>query len=40
MGMTWFLSTADRLCGQTRDRAETARAITSMILEGVGAGDA
>lgn len=37
VGMTWFISTADRLCGHTRDRAETARAITSMLLEGVGA---
>lgn len=36
VGMTWFLSTADRLCGQTRDRAAAARAITSMLLEGVG----
>ncbi len=36
MGMTWFLSTADRLCGRTRDRAETATAITSMLMYGVG----
>lgn len=35
VGMTWFLSTADRLCGRTRDRAAAARAITSMLLEGV-----
>lgn len=36
MGMTWFLSTADRLCGHTRDRTAAAKAITSMLLEGVG----
>ena len=36
VGMTWFLSTADRLCERTRDRAETAAAITSMLIHGVG----
>lgn len=36
-GMTWFLGTADRLCGNDRDRAETAAAITSMLIHGVGA---
>ncbi|MGV0837850.1 TetR/AcrR family transcriptional regulator [Mycolicibacterium thermoresistibile] len=36
MGMTWFLATADRLCGRTRDRDDTATAITSMLLYGVG----
>jgi AcrR family transcriptional regulator len=37
VGITWFLGTADRLCGRKRDRAVAAGAITSMILEGVGA---
>lgn len=37
VGMTWFLSTADRLCERERDRAATAEAITTMILEGVRA---
>lgn len=37
VGMTWFLGTADRLSGRTRDRAATAGAITSMLLQGVGA---
>lgn len=36
VGMTWFLSTADRLCGQTRDRAAAAKSLTSMLLAGVG----
>jgi AcrR family transcriptional regulator len=37
VGMTWFLATADRLCERERDRAATAEAITTMILEGVRA---
>ncbi|MGE2833331.1 TetR/AcrR family transcriptional regulator [Mycobacterium sp. SMC-4] len=36
VGMTWFLSTADRLCERKREKPETAAAITSMLLYGVG----
>lgn len=35
-GMIWFLGTSDRLCERKRDRAETAAAITSMLIHGVG----
>jgi hypothetical protein len=37
VGMTWFLTIADKLCERERDRAATAEAITAMILDGVGA---
>ncbi|WP_301123929.1 TetR/AcrR family transcriptional regulator [Mycolicibacterium fortuitum] len=36
VGMTWFIATADRLSGKERDRAETATAISSMLVQGVG----
>ncbi|OMC07282.1 hypothetical protein A5734_03580 [Mycolicibacterium fortuitum] len=36
VGMTWFVATADRLSGKERDRADTAAAITTMLLQGVG----
>lgn len=36
VGMTWFLSVADKLCERKRDRAATAEAITALLLEGVG----
>jgi len=36
VGMTWFLTIADKLCERKRDRAATADAITNMILEGLG----
>ena len=36
VGMTWFIGTADRLSERKRDRAQTAAAITSMLLNGVG----
>lgn len=36
LGMTWFVSVADLLCERKRDRAETARSITSLLLQGVG----
>ncbi|WP_293046534.1 TetR/AcrR family transcriptional regulator [Mycobacterium sp.] len=36
VGMTWFLSVTDKLCKRNRNRAATADAITTMLLEGVG----
>ncbi|MBP2454779.1 TetR/AcrR family transcriptional regulator [Mycolicibacterium lutetiense] len=36
VGMAWFIGTADRLCERKRDRAETAAAITSMLIHGLG----
>lgn len=36
VGMTWFIGTTDRLSERKRDRAETAAAITTMLINGVG----
>lgn len=37
VGATWFLSATDTLSGRKRDRAATAKAITAVFYEGVGA---
>jgi len=37
VGTAWFLSATDKLCKRDRDRAITAEAITTTLLEGIGA---